>query len=300
MPSYMNKPDWLKIKLATTHNTYAVRDDLKNKELHTVCEEARCPNLHECWSQHRTAAFLILGNICTRACRFCAVKTGAPSPADRSEPARIAESVESLGISHAVITMVTRDDLPDGGAGHLAAVGRAVHTRLPETTVEYLSSDLMGSPRAIAALVESQPEILGHNVETVRRLTPIVRSRSDYDRTLKFLRTVYDMDKQLITKSSVMLGLGEEVDEVLQTLNDIYETGCRLVNIGQYLQPTKKSLPVKKYWHPDEFDALREKAMAMGFIQVLAGPLVRSSYHAGNLFQSVLSKRGGGGGVNDA
>ncbi len=291
MPSYLRKPDWLKINLNTTHNTSAVRDNLRNKGLHTVCEEARCPNLHECWSQHRTATFLILGNICTRACRFCAVKAGTPSPVDNSEPERVAKSVESLSIAHAVITMVTRDDLPDGGAGHLAATGRAIRTRLPGTTVEYLSSDLKGNPKAIAILVESQPEILGHNVETVRRLTPIVRSRSDYDRTLNFLRVAHSMDKQLITKSSLMLGLGEEIDEVLQTLNDIYETGCRLVNIGQYLQPTKKSFPVKKYWHPDEFDALREKAMAMGFTQVLAGPFVRSSYHAGNLSQSVLSKR---------
>ncbi|OQX29274.1 MAG: lipoyl synthase [Spirochaeta sp. LUC14_002_19_P3] len=287
-PSLSRKPDWLRVKLATTPDTAFVRKSLRTKGLHTVCEEARCPNLHECWSFHRTASFMVLGTICTRHCRFCAVKTGKPAAPDELEPGRVAASVERLGIAHAVITMVNRDDLPDGGAGHLAATGRAIHARLPKTSVEYLSSDLMGKSEAIAVLVESKPEILGHNIETIRRLTPQVRSRSDYDRSLNFLRTAAALNSTLLLKSSLMLGLGEEEHEVLQTLAELRDTGCKLVNIGQYLQPTRRNLPVKRYWHPDEFASLREKALQLGFAHVYAGPLVRSSYHAGKQLQEIL------------
>ncbi len=281
MTTHLRKPDWLKIKLKTTEDTSTIRRDLRERGLTTVCEEARCPNLHECWSHHRTATFMILGDTCTRNCRFCAVKTGDPEDPDASEPDRIASSIEKLSISHAVITMVSRDDLPDGGARYLAATGTAIHHRLPETTVEYLSSDMMGKAESIEILIESKPEILGHNIETVRSLTPLVRARSDYNRSLDFLRTARRLDKKILLKSSIMLGLGEEMDEILTTLKDIRETGCDILNIGQYLQPTRHHLPVKKYWHPEDFDLLAEKAGDMGFGKVVAGPLVRSSYHAG-------------------
>jgi lipoic acid synthetase len=291
MPVYLKKPDWLKIKLDTTKSTAEVRRDLREKNLHTVCEEARCPNLHECWSHHRTATFMILGDTCTRRCRFCAVKTGLPEAPDELEPGRVAASVEKLGIRHAVITMVDRDDLPDGGARYLAATGRAIKARNSAITVEYLSSDLMGNKDSIALLVESRPDILGHNVETVRRLNPVIRSRSGYDRSISFLATARVLDRDLLLKSSIMLGLGEEKAEVIQTLADLREAGCNLVNIGQYLQPGKTSIPVKKYWRPEEFVDLMKQARAMGFEHVEAGPLVRSSYHAGNQLEQLLANR---------
>ena len=291
MPDYLRKPEWLRIKLDTTPDTAAVRRDLREKGLHTVCEEAKCPNLHECWSHHRTATFMILGDTCTRRCRFCAVKTGKPDEPDEMEPGRVAASVEKLGIEHAVITMVDRDDLADGGAKYLAMTGRAVKTRLPEATVEYLSSDMMGREESIAVLVDSAPDILGHNVETVRRLTPFIRSRSDYDRSLGFLETAGRLDGDLLLKSSIMLGLGEEMGEVLETLADIRDAGCRLVNIGQYLQPTRRHVPVKRYWRPAEFVELARAARKMGFEHVEAGPLVRSSYHAGNQLKELLAAR---------
>ena len=293
MPAYLRKPEWLKIKLDTTADTAAVRRDLREKGLHTVCEEARCPNLHECWSHHRTATFMILGDTCTRRCRFCSVKTGMPEAPDELEPGRVAASVEKLGIRHAVITMVDRDDLPDGGADYLARTGRAVRARVPGTTVEYLSSDMMGREESVAVLVESRPEILGHNVETVRRLTPQVRSRSEYERSLGFLRTARRLDGELLTKSSIMLGLGETFDEILDTLKDIRDTGSDLVNIGQYLQPTRRHLPVKRYWRPDEFLEIKERAEAMGFAHVEAGPLIRSSYNAGAQLQALLHRNRG-------
>jgi len=295
MLDILRKPEWLKIKLDTTKDTAAVRRDLRENGLNTVCEEAKCPNLHECWSHYRTATFMILGDTCTRSCKFCAVKTGKPDAPDESEPERVASSIGKLGIRHAVITMVDRDDLNDGGAGMLAATGLAVKTANPGVTVEYLSSDMKGLKSSIAVLVKSAPEILGHNVETIRRLNPVIRSRSDYDRSLNFLRTAREMSETILLKSSIMLGLGEEKSEILDTLADLREAGCNLVNIGQYLQPTRKHLPVKRYWTPDEFKELRKEAMAMGFDYVESGPLVRSSYHAGVHLKKLLEKRRCGG-----
>jgi len=291
MAEILRKPEWLKIKLDTTKDTAAVRRDLRENGLNTVCEEAKCPNLHECWSHYRTATFMILGNTCTRSCRFCAVKTGLPEAPDESEPRRVALSIGKLGIRHAVITMVDRDDLEDGGAGMLAATGIAIKTENPGVTVEFLSSDMQGRKKSIAVLVESAPEILGHNVETVRRLNPVIRSRSDYDRSLGFLRSAREMDERILLKSSLMLGLGEEKEEILETFADLKEAGCNMVNIGQYLQPTRKHLPVKRYWSPEEFKELQKLAMAMGFDYVEAGPLVRSSYHAGMHLKNLLKKR---------
>lgn len=290
MSGILRKPEWLKIKLDTTSDTAAVRKDLRDRGLNTVCEEARCPNLHECWSHYRTATFMILGDTCTRRCRFCAVKTGKPDAPDELEPGKIAASIVKLGIEHAVITMVDRDDLPDGGAKYLAATGKAIKARNQDITVEYLSSDMMGMKDSIAELVESKPEILGHNIETIRRLNPIIRSRSDYDRSLNFLKTARELDPRLLVKSSIMLGLGEEMPEVLETLSDLREVGCNLVNIGQYLQPTRQHIPVKRYWRPAEFVELMREAQAMGFDHVEAGPLVRSSYHAGNQLKELLKR----------
>ncbi len=291
MPEILRKPEWLRIKLDTTKDTAAVRRDLRENGLNTVCEEAKCPNLHECWSHYRTATFMILGDTCTRSCKFCAVKTGRPDAPDESEPHRVAVSIGKLGIRHAVITMVDRDDLEDGGAEMLAATGLAVKAENPGVTVEFLSSDMKGRKESIALLVESAPEILGHNVETVRRLNPVIRSNSDYERSLDFLRTARSLDRRILLKSSIMLGLGEEKDEILETFANLREAGCNLVNIGQYLQPTRKHLPVKRYWSPEEFKDLRKEAMAMGFDYVEAGPLVRSSYHAGVHLKHLLEKR---------
>ena len=290
MSNYLRKPEWLKITLDTGTNTAAIRRELAEKKLHTVCEEARCPNLHECWTHHRTATFMVLGDTCTRRCRFCSVKTGKPDGPDHDEPSRVAESVKRLGIAHAVITMVDRDDLPDGGAAHLAATGKAIRMVCPGTTIEYLASDMMGNVDSIKILVDSGPEILGHNLETVRRLTAQVRSRSSYERSLSFLRSARQMDSHILIKSSIMLGLGEKREEVLETLADIRQSGCNLVNIGQYLQPGRCQLPVKRYWTPQEFDELAKDAEAMGFLSVESGPLVRSSYHAGRQLKNLLEK----------
>jgi len=234
---------------------------------------------------------MILGDTCTRRCRFCAVKTGKPDSPDELEPGRVAASIEKLGIKHAVITMVDRDDLPDFGAKYLAATGRAIRARSSDITVEYLSSDMMGRRESIVELVESAPDILGHNVETVRRLNPVVRSRSDYDRSLGFLETARALSSTLLLKSSIMVGLGEEMEEVLETLEDLRRVGCNLVNIGQYLQPTRRHAPVQRYWKPAEFVDVMRKAQTMGFEHVEAGPLVRSSYNAGEQLKSLLEKR---------
>ena len=291
MADFLRKPEWLKIKLDTTKDTAAVRRDLRENGLHTVCEEAKCPNLHECWSHYRTATFMILGDTCTRSCKFCAVKTGRPDAPDETEPRRVAISIGKLGIKHAVITMVDRDDLEDGGAEMLAATGKTIKAENPGVTVEYLSSDMKGRKESIALLVESEPEILGHNVETVRRLNPVIRSNSDYERSLNFLKTARSLNSLILLKSSIMLGLGETKEEILETFADLREAGCDIVNIGQYLQPTRKHLPVKRYWSPDEFKDLRKEARSMGFEYVEAGPLVRSSYHAGVHLKHLLEKR---------
>jgi len=258
---------------------------VRAQELHTVCEEARCPNLHECWGTHRTASFMILGDSCTRRCRFCAVGTGLPGEVDRLEPLRVAAAVSRMGLKHAHVTMVDRDDLADGGAAMMAATVRAIRARIPDCSIEILTSDFMGSREAIRAVVESGADIVSHNVETVRRLTPLVRSRSSYDRSLEFLRVAKDLDPSGVTKSSIMLGLGETPEEVVSALDDLRAARVDMVNIGQYLQPTRNNLPVDKYWHPDEFARLKKIAIEKGFLYCEAGPLVRSSYHAGEQYE---------------
>jgi lipoyl synthase len=280
------KPPWFKIKLNTSESYVGIKKLVRAEGLHTVCEEARCPNLHECWGTHGTASFMILGDVCTRRCRFCAVGTGLPGAVDVLEPMRVAASVMKMGLKHAHVTMVNRDDLPDGGASVMAATVRAIRVRAPGCSVEVLTSDFMGSREAIGLVVESAPDIVSHNVETVRRLTPRVRSRSLYDRSLEFLRIARALDPASVVKSSIMLGLGETREEVLETLDDLRSAGADIVNIGQYLQPTKTNIPVQKYWTPREFAELREAALEKGFLHCESGPMVRSSYHAGEQYDS--------------
>jgi len=279
------KPDWLKIKLNTNDNYKEVRKLIKSNRLNTVCEEARCPNIHECWGEHKTATFMILGDTCTRRCRFCAVKTGLPRVLDREEPERVARSAKEMGLRHVVITMVNRDELSDGGASIVAETVRQLRTHLPEASVEVLSSDLMGDRESIRVAMESKPDIMSHNIETTRALTPRIRSRSSYDRSLLFLRLAKEIDPDCVTKSSMMLGLGEQYDDILQAMDDLLANGVSVLNLGQYLQPTRNHIPVVKYWTPEEFAELRDRALARGFSHCEAGPLVRSSYHAGEQYE---------------
>ncbi len=279
------KPEWLKIRLNTNTNFKYLKGVMREQRLTTVCEEARCPNIHECWGEHRTATFMILGDTCTRRCRFCAVKTGLPRVLDRDEPRRVAESVAGMALDHVVITMVNRDELADGGASVMADTVRRIHDAC-DTTVEVLSSDLMGDEQSIRLVCGSGPEIMSHNLETVRRLTPKVRSRSTYERSLRFLRLAKELDPDSVTKSSLMLGLGERREEVLEAMDDLLAHGVSLLNLGQYLQPTRTHLAVAKYWTPEEFAELRAQALEKGFRHCEAGPLVRSSYHAGEQYET--------------
>ncbi|WP_100400122.1 lipoyl synthase [Bacillus sp. FJAT-44742] len=277
---YIRKPEWLKIKLNTNESYKGLKKMMREKNLHTVCEEAKCPNIHECWAERKTATFMILGDVCTRACRFCAVKTGLPTELDWDEPERVAESVEQMGLKHAVITAVARDDLKDGGAAVFAETVRAVRRRNPYCTIEVLPSDMMGMEENLKTLMEARPNILNHNIETVKRLTPRVRARATYDRSLEFLRYAKELHSDIPTKSSLMIGLGETKEEIIETMDDLRAHDVDIMTIGQYLQPSKKHLKVQKYYHPDEFAELREIAMSKGFKHCEAGPLVRSSYHA--------------------
>ena len=280
------KPDWFKIRLNPNRNFKDLKHLVRNRKLHTVCEEASCPNIHECWGTYRTAAFMILGDICTRSCKFCDVRTGRPEKVDALEPYRIARSVEKMALKHAFITMVNRDDLEDGGSGILAQTVKAIHDTVAGCAVEVLSSDLMGREASIRTLVESRPEIVGHNIETVRRLTPSIRSRSDYDRSLFFLKSAKEIAPGGTTKSSMMLGLGETQDEVLEAMDDLRMNQVDMLNLGQYLQPSQTNAPVSRYVHPDEFAYLREQALGRGFVHCESGPLVRSSYHAGEQLEA--------------
>ncbi len=282
--SYLRKPEWLKIKLDSSEGYAEVAGVVREHELHTVCEEAKCPNIHECWGTQRTASFMILGDSCTRRCRFCAVGTGLPGEVDRLEPLRVAAAIARMGLKHAHVTMVDRDDLPDGGAAMMAATVRAIRARVSGCSIEVLTSDFMGSRESIRTVVESGPDIMSHNLETVRRLTPLVRSRSSYDRSLDVLRIAKEMDQDCVTKSSIMLGLGETRDEALVALDDLLAARVDIVNITQYLQPTRTNLPVEKYWSPAEFADLKEIALRKGFLHCESGPLVRSSYHAGEQY----------------
>ena len=273
-------PKWLKRPLPTTQVGYTrgVIDDLG---LVTVCESARCPNLSECWAHH-TATFMILGNVCTRPCGFCSVPRGKTETVEADEPQRVAEAAERLGLEHVVITCVTRDDLPDGGADHFYECILAVRERTG-AAVEVLTSDFRGNRAAISRVVEAKPDVFNHNTETVPRLYSKVRRNASYQRTLDLLKQVKDESPETPTKSGLMLGLGETMDEVLEVIADLRRHGCDMLTLGQYLQPTPTQLPVVEFIHPDVFDALGEQARSLGYKLVASGPFVRSSYHAGEM-----------------
>lgn len=288
---YLRKPEWLKIKLNTNESYTDLKKMIRQESLHTVCEEAKCPNIHECWAVRKTATFMILGSICTRGCRFCAVTTGKPTEVDWQEPERVAESVEKMGLRHCVITMVARDDLADGGAAILAETVKAIHRRVPACTVEVLPSDMKGDYESLHMLMEAKPDIFNHNIETVERLTPRVRSKATYERSLQLLKRVKEISPETPTKSSIMVGLGETKEELLQAMDDLRAHDVDIMTIGQYLQPTKNHLPVERYLHPDEFAELKEIALQKGFKHCESGPLVRSSYHADEQVNQAARKR---------
>lgn len=279
-PARPRLPEWLRIRLPTTDSFAQTRGLLNELKLHTVCESAKCPNHWECWSKG-TATFMIAGDRCTRACGFCAVDTAKPLPLERDEPERVAEATRRMRLRHVVITAVARDDLADGGAGHFRATIEAVRRLNPRTVIEVLTPDFNERDGAIDEVVEARPDVFNHNLETVRRLTPVVRSRATYDRSLNVLRKVKTRaGAAMYTKSGMMLGLGERVEEVLESMRDLRSAGCQILTLGQYLQPTLKHLPVVEFVHPDRFQWLAEEARAMGFVHVASGAMVRSSYHA--------------------
>lgn len=273
------KPAWLKVRAPGGSNYAEIRRLMRGLGLHTVCEEARCPNIGECW-EHRAATFMVLGDVCTRNCAYCAVAHGTPVEYDPEEPVRLAQAVELIGLRHVVITSVDRDDLPNGGAEIFAECAMEIHARLPDTTVELLIPDFKGSERALRIVVEAGPDILNHNLETVRRLYRMARPGGDYQRALELLRRAKTMNTSLVTKSGLMCGLGEEWDELLGAMHDLCRQRVDLLTIGQYLRPSTNHLPVARYYTPAEFDELRDAGLQMGFRHVEAGPLVRSSYHA--------------------
>jgi lipoic acid synthetase len=271
------KPKWLRVKLPTGENYKKVRELVSEHKLHTICESGNCPNMGECWGEG-TATFMILGNICTRSCGFCAVVTGRPDAVDPFEPARVARSVELMKVKHAVITSVDRDDLADGGSEIWVKTVKAIRRKSPGTTLETLIPDFAGKWDNLQNIINVGPEIVSHNLETVRRLTKQVRIQAKYDRSLEVLKRLKDGGMK--TKSGVMLGLGETVEEVYETMEDLRSVGCDVLTLGQYLQPTPKHLPVAEFVHPEQFEEYRVKGLEMGFRFVESGPLVRSSYHA--------------------
>ncbi|MDT8440139.1 MAG: lipoyl synthase [Desulfuromonadales bacterium] len=277
--SLPRKPDWLRVRFPAGPNYARIDRYHRQLGLHSVCRSAACPNQGECWSQG-TATFMILGDRCSRDCAFCNVGHAPPLPPDANEPERVAKAVAELGLRHAVITSVTRDDLADGGAGQFAAVTRAIRADLPACRVELLIPDLGGDRQSLATILEAGPAVLGHNLETVPRLYGQVRRGADYRRSLRLLAAVAKMTPEIPGKSGLMLGMGEERDELLAVFDDLLQHGCRRLTLGQYLQPTRQHWPVVRYLHPDEFAELREQGLACGFVHVEAGPLVRSSYHA--------------------
>lgn len=274
------KPPWFRARFPAGERYEHIRDLIRAEQLHTVCQEARCPNIGECFNAG-TATFMILGDTCTRACGFCAVTSGRPGEVDLLEPYRLARTVETLGLDYAVITSVNRDDLEDGGASIFAACIRAIAQLVPGCDVEVLIPDFEGNHEALATVIEAGPVVLNHNTETVPRLYPRVRPKGAYARTLALLREAKWLNAQLPTKSGLMVGLGERYEEVTRTLDDLRAAGVNLITVGQYLRPSARHLPVERYWRPEEFEALAEYGRELGFDHIEAGPLVRSSYHAG-------------------
>lgn len=273
----INKPNWLRVKLPIGESYKHVRGLVDTHKLHTICESGNCPNMGECWGEG-TATFMILGNICTRSCGFCAVATGRPNPLDWDEPQRVAEAIYLMKVKHAVITSVDRDELEDGGSIIWQNTVKAVRALNPDTTLETLIPDFKGEKQNIQRIIDVVPEVVSHNIETVERLTRQVRIQAKYWRSMDVIKTLKEGGMR--TKSGIMLGLGETKEEVVQTMQDLYNSGCDVITIGQYLQPTKKHLPVQRFVHPDEFAEYKELGYQMGLDYVESGPLVRSSYHS--------------------
>lgn len=276
-PAPLRRPEWLKVSLPRGEHYTHIKALVEGHKLHTVCEEARCPNVGDCWGAG-TATFMILGDVCTRSCGFCAVKTGRPAALDLDEPRRLASAIKTLGLAHAVITSVNRDELPDGGAGVFAACITEVRRESPGCRIEVLIPDFRGVWSALQQILDAAPDILNHNTETVPRLYGTVRPQGKYERTLELLQRA--KEQGAFTKSGIMIGIGERDEEILEVLRDLRRVGCDVLTIGQYLQPTKAHLPVDRFVPPETFAALRERALEMGFRYCESGPLVRSSYHA--------------------
>jgi len=274
----LRKPSWLKVKLPSGKNYLSVREIVEKNKLHTICSSGKCPNIDECWGA-RTATLMILGDVCTRSCKFCNVKTGKPHPVDQDEPRRVAETVMKMGLKHVVLTSVDRDDLQDKGANVWRETILAIKKLTPSTTIEALIPDFDGMPEFINLVVEAKPEVISHNLETVRRLTPLVRSKAKYSTSLKVLE-ILASSNDVAVKSGIMVGLGETRDEVLETLQDMKNAGASIATIGQYLQPTKKHMEVKEYVSPEIFEYFKEEGLKMGFRHVESAPLVRSSFKA--------------------
>jgi len=285
----VRKPPWLRKSLPRAGECQTVRKLIKANRLHTVCEEALCPNIGECFSRG-TATFLIMGTVCTRGCRFCAIPRGRPAPPDLEEPSRVADAARDMGLDYLVITSVTRDDLTDGGASLFAETITKIREEVPKARVEVLVPDFRGDLEALASVIEVRPDVLNHNIETVPRLYPTARPDASYPRSLELLERAKKGDPKMPVKSGIMLGLGEGSREIEQTMHDLADVGCDILTLGQYLQPSEENLPVNRFVHPDEFDQWHTAALTMGFSGVVSGPLVRSSYHADALYRTVVKK----------
>ena len=286
----LRKPDWIRVKAPTSRGYAETQRIVRENGLHTVCEEAGCPNIGECLDK-KHATFMIMGDTCTRACAFCNVKTGLPGALDPAEPAHVADATAKLGLSHIVVTSVDRDDLLDGGAGHFAAVIAALHRSAPATTIEVLTPDFTRRPGAIETVAAARPDVFNHNLETVPRLYPTIRPGARYFTSLRLLSRVKEIDPAMFTKSGLMVGLGETREEILQVMDDLRAAGVDFLTVGQYLQPTPKHAPIDRFWTPAEFDELTVLARAKGFLLISASPLTRSSYHAGDDFARLKAAR---------
>jgi len=287
----LRKPDWIRVKAPVSKGFAATQAIVRANGLHTVCEEAGCPNIGECWEK-KHATFMILGDTCTRACAFCNVKTGLPGPLDPREPAHVAEATAKLGLAHVVVTSVDRDDLDDGGASHFAQTIGAIRARCPSTTIEVLTPDFLRKDGAVEQVVAARPDVFNHNLETVPSHYLTVRPGARYFASLRLLQRVKDIDPTMFTKSGIMVGLGEERNEVLQVMDDLRSAGVDFLTVGQYLQPTRKHHPVMRFVPPEEFEALKTIAFAKGFLMVSSSPLTRSSHHAGEDFARLKAARG--------
>jgi lipoic acid synthetase len=285
------RPDWLKVRIPGGDTFFEVRRILRSHNLNTICEDAMCPNIAECWGHHRTATFMILGDICTRACAFCAVTSGKPTEFDLMEPARVAAAIADLKLRHAVITSVDRDDLNDGGAMIFAETVREIRKLDPNVKIELLTPDFQGSLQSVKTIIDAGPDIFSHNIETVRRLYPTIRFKSDYTTSFGLLKAAKGMASNIFIKTGIMVGLGETKEEIVELMHHAVETGIDILTIGQYLRPSMKHAEIKKYYHPDEFVELRDIGRNLGIRWVFSGPLVRSSYHAEDVFEQMITSR---------